>query len=93
MPDLTPLDIASIERDAAWFWIDAMLFCNRRGIAFDENHIQARLTHLREHDPADTTHLVDPIMTPEQWDYETPIRYPYIEAAAKEIVAKMAQQS
>jgi hypothetical protein len=84
MPN-TPLEIASIERDAAWFWVDAMLFCQTNGIVFDESYIRARLTHIREMDPGDGIGSFNP----SEWDFETTIRYPYIERAALEIIEKL----
>ncbi|MDQ1198818.1 hypothetical protein [Agrobacterium sp. SORGH_AS 787] len=89
MPDLTPLDIAGIERDAAWFWIDAFLLSQEHGIVFDAAYVEDRLLHLRQHDPDETANIIDP----QQWDLHNSVRYPYIEAAAKEIVTKMTQKS
>lgn len=89
MPDLTPLEIAGIERDAAWFWIDAFLLSQEHGIVFDAAYVEARLLHLRQHNPEEAANMIDP----QQWDIQNSVRYPYIEAAGKEIVAKMAQKS
>lgn len=86
MTELSPIDIACIERDAAWFWIDATLECRRRGIDLDETYVQERLQFLREADPVEIKPLG---FTPEQWDRETATRYPYIERAAIELLEKL----
>jgi len=82
MKELTDLDKACLERDSAWFWIEAMLDCQRKGVPFDENHIQARLDHLKNMDPADVSDLQ---FTPAEWDRQTLARLPFIEEAAREI--------
>jgi len=82
MMELTELDKAYLQRDAAWFWIEAMLDCQRKGVPFDDDHIQARLDHLKNMDPADVPDLQ---FTPAEWDMQTLARLPFIEEAAREI--------
>lgn len=87
MPELTELDNAYLQRDAAWFWVDAMLLCQKTGTAFNEAHVAERIDHLRNMDPADVKGLP---FTPAEWDEQNLVRLPFIEAAGQEIVEKLS---
>lgn len=75
-----------LELGATWYWIHAMLDCLKRGIEFDESRIHALLDDLRTFDPVEEA---PDGFTPEEWDRENTLRYPYVERAGLMIIDRL----
>ncbi|OBZ96730.1 hypothetical protein ADU59_03020 [Pararhizobium polonicum] len=84
MTDLSELDVLHLEKHAALFWLNKIV--DSRPIP-REAMIERVTSVMRVCKEMETP---PPGSTPEEWDWEVTLRYPYIESLGLQILQKLS---